>query len=327
MNSHASQHDVVPGLVTTIIPVYNRAAPLRRAVESVLAQDYRPIEVIVVDDGSTQPDTASCLTQLGDAHPELISVVRLHNGGPGAAREQGRLRARGEFIQYLDSDDVLLPGKFSAQVAGLRGDAGAGISYGLSLDEERGTGRRTVTHGTDVPHRTIFPAVLQGRLWPTMSPLYRRSVTDAIGPWSSQRILEDWDYECRAGLLGTQLHYCPQAVAMVCDEGDAHAGLSWQADTQAMRDRVATYVRVVSYGQQAGVARESAPMQSLVRTVFWMARVAGARGLAPEAQALFQLARSHAVTPGWDYAVFGAAARALGWQRASKAAHRLERLL
>jgi glycosyltransferase involved in cell wall biosynthesis len=327
MNSDPSGHAVIAGLVTTIIPVYNRAEPLRRAVQSVLAQDYRPVEVIIVDDGSTQTETASCIAQLTEAHPDLISAVRQPNAGPGAAREQGRARARGEFIQYLDSDDVLLPGKFSAQVAGLRGDAAAGISYGLSLDQERGTGRRTVTHGTDVPHRTIFPAVLQGRLWPTMSPLYRRSVTDAIGPWASQRILEDWDYECRAGLLGTQLHYCPQAVAMVCDEGDAHAGLSWQADNQAMRDRVATYIRVVEYAQQAGVPRDAAPMQRLVRSVFWMARAAGARGLAHEAETLFELARRHATAPGWDYTVFGAAARAFGWQRASRAAHRLERLL
>src|SRR5689334_20068405 len=114
-------------MVSTIIPVFQRAALLREAVGSVLAQAYRPIEIIVVDDGSTD-DTPACAEALADAHPE-ISVVHQPNRGPGAARETGRQRAQGEFIQYLDSDDLLLPGKFEGQVAGLRSRPECGIAY------------------------------------------------------------------------------------------------------------------------------------------------------------------------------------------------------
>ena len=109
---------LVEGLVSTIIPVHNRPALLREAVASVLAQTYRPIEIIVVDDGSTD-ETGREAEALAEAHPEVHAIHR-ENGGPGAARETGRLAARGEFIQYLDSDDLLLPTKFELQVAGLR---------------------------------------------------------------------------------------------------------------------------------------------------------------------------------------------------------------
>src|SRR5690348_4318950 len=106
------------GLVSTIIPVYNRAALLQEAVASVLAQAYRPIEIIIVDDGSTD-DTGFVAEELTKRHSD-VRVIHRKNGGPGAARESGRLVAKGEFIQFLDSDDLLLPEKFQSQIAGLR---------------------------------------------------------------------------------------------------------------------------------------------------------------------------------------------------------------
>src|SRR3974390_2972306 len=118
----------VENLVSTIIPVRNRPALLREAVASVLAQTYRPIEIIIVDDGSTD-DTGRDAEDLAESHSE-VRVIRRENGGPGAARETGRLAARGEFVQYLDSDDLLLPRKFELQVAGLRQCSDCAVSYG-----------------------------------------------------------------------------------------------------------------------------------------------------------------------------------------------------
>jgi hypothetical protein len=159
-----------------------------------------------------------------------------------------------------------------------------------------------------------------------LSPLYRRSVCDAIGPWSTGRILEDWDYECRAGLLGVLLHYCPEPVGLDVDGGDTHAGLAWQYDVRAMHDRIEAFIRIVGYAQQAKVDNKSPEMQHLVRSVFWMAREAGAWGMAAQAQALFDLARAHADRPGLDYRLIGAAVRLLGWQRTARLASWLDRL-
>src|SRR5437870_9005869 len=116
------------GLVTTIVPVFNRAGMLREAVASVIGQTYRPIEVVIVDDGSTD-DTPETADGLARVHPE-IRVVHQVNTGVGGAREAGRTAASGEFIQHLDSDDLLEPRKFEWQVAGLRSRPDCDASYG-----------------------------------------------------------------------------------------------------------------------------------------------------------------------------------------------------
>src|SRR5437660_1100924 len=110
---------MITNLVSTIIPVYNRSAMLREAVGSVLAQTYRPIEIIIVNDGSTD-ETPQVCRRLAQANPSVVRVISRQNGGPGVAREAGRQLAMGEFIQYLDSDDLLHPLKFERQVAALR---------------------------------------------------------------------------------------------------------------------------------------------------------------------------------------------------------------
>src|SRR5262249_24694081 len=118
------------GLVSTIIPVFNRSTLLVDSVSSALQQTYPQLEVIIVDDASTD-DTPQVIASLCGRDSRVRSVRR-ENGGPGLARETGRQAARGEFIQYLDSDDLLLPRKFELQVAALRADPRAGIAYGIT---------------------------------------------------------------------------------------------------------------------------------------------------------------------------------------------------
>ena len=108
-----------PALVSTIIPVHNRAALLRQAVASVLEQTYRPIEIVIVNDGSSD-DTAVVADELARQATVPITVVHQANAGPGAARQRGLEVARGHFVQFLDSDDLLLPRKFALQVAALQ---------------------------------------------------------------------------------------------------------------------------------------------------------------------------------------------------------------
>jgi len=105
-------HAVPPGKVPTfsiVIPAYQAAAHIGRAVESVLAQTVPPIEIIVSDDGSTD-DLAGALAQYGDR----IKVVRGPNGGLPVARNRGFRAASGEFVANLDADDVLYPEWFEA---------------------------------------------------------------------------------------------------------------------------------------------------------------------------------------------------------------------
>jgi glycosyltransferase involved in cell wall biosynthesis len=104
-----------PGLVTVVIPSFNRAYIVGQAIESVLAQTYRPVEVVVVDDGSTD-DTRRVVEGYGAP----VRYIRQDNAGVSAARNTGLAHARGELVGLLDSDDVWLPWKLEAQVAVLR---------------------------------------------------------------------------------------------------------------------------------------------------------------------------------------------------------------
>jgi len=98
--------------VSVIIPTYNCARYLPEAIDSVLAQTYRDFEIIVVDDGSTD-DTPDVLARYGEA----ILVIRQPNQGRGAARNAGILAARGQYIAFLDADDLWLPRKLEKQMA------------------------------------------------------------------------------------------------------------------------------------------------------------------------------------------------------------------
>jgi glycosyltransferase involved in cell wall biosynthesis len=174
---------------------------LREAVASVLTQTYRPIEILIVDDGSTD-DTPAVVEELERTHAEVRAFHRA-NGGAGTARETARLAARGEFIQHLDSDDLLLPRKFEMQVAALSERLDCGAAYGWT--------RLRHQDGTVEPHPwkrsgdaidAMFPAMLAMRWWDTPTPLYRASVIREAGPWTSLRIEEDWEYDCRIAARG-----------------------------------------------------------------------------------------------------------------------------
>jgi len=97
--------------VSVIIPTYNRSWIIKEAIDSVLAQDYKEFELIVVDDGSTD-HTSDVL----DSSRNVIKVLSQKNKGVSAARNRGIAEASGQFIAFLDSDDLWLPQKLSAQV-------------------------------------------------------------------------------------------------------------------------------------------------------------------------------------------------------------------
>jgi GT2 family glycosyltransferase len=109
--SGTSRH---PPAVSVVIPTFNRARTVVRAVESVLAQTVPVLEVIVVDDGSDDDTAGIC-----SAMPAPVRYVRQRNAGPAAARNRGMRETRGEYVAFLDSDDVWHPQKLDAQLAAL----------------------------------------------------------------------------------------------------------------------------------------------------------------------------------------------------------------
>ncbi|MDH3376911.1 MAG: glycosyltransferase family 2 protein [Gammaproteobacteria bacterium] len=313
---------MITDLVTTIIPVFNRSALLKDAVESVVQQNYRPIEIIIVDDGSTD-DSLKQARALQKDHPEITAIIRQNNAGPGTAREKGRQQARGEFIQYLDSDDLLLPDKFKRQVDGLKTNPNCGVSYGKTC----------FANGFDPPDfvplkrtgskvATMFPAFLQSRWWSTSTPMYRKSITDRAGPWTSLRNEEDWEYDCRIGSQQIALHYCDDFVSVKRQFPD---GLSRNGDSdpRKLRDRTAAHKLIYNHARTADIDHDVYEMRHFAREVFLLARQCGAANLPTESRDLFALAKQASGpnrTRSWDFVLYYALARTCGWRTAGRLA-------
>lgn len=117
--------------ISVIIPSYNRAALLGRAIESVQAQNFEDLEILIIDDGSTD-DTQNVVAELQRGDPRIRLVQHPQNRGEAAARNTGLREARGRFIAFLDSDDSWLEGKLHRQHAALEaaGDDVAAVATG-----------------------------------------------------------------------------------------------------------------------------------------------------------------------------------------------------
>ena len=176
----------VPNMVSVITPVYNAASFLPRAIASIRKQSYDPLEIIVVDDGSTDGSS-----EIARNLPGISQYVYQKNAGPSAARNRGLELARGEFIAFLDADDEWPLGKLDLQLRRLGAEPQLEvvlrrIQYislpgGEEVDIAFETEDRTLTH------------VHLG------SGVYRRSVFDRVGRFDeSLRYSEDVDWFMRA---------------------------------------------------------------------------------------------------------------------------------
>lgn len=192
-------------LVSAIIPTFNRANLVGEAIDSVLYQTYRNVEVIVVDDGSTD-DTLAALKRYGDR----IQVISQRNAGPAAARNHGIRRSHGELIAFLDSDDLWLPAKIERQVT-LLAQAGTHVPCCLCNIMMRWSDREISSFAIS----QLDPAVGEGiwlnadRILATRFVLFnqavmiRRSVIQTIGEFNeSLRLLEDAEFSMRLSLEG-----------------------------------------------------------------------------------------------------------------------------
>lgn len=105
------------GMISVIIPVYNVAAYLPECLDSVLSQDHRNLEVILIDDGSTDSSGAICDTYA--ASDSRVKVIHQQNGGAAAAKNAGLRIATGEYLSFVDSDDYLEPNVYGYMLTAL----------------------------------------------------------------------------------------------------------------------------------------------------------------------------------------------------------------
>jgi glycosyltransferase involved in cell wall biosynthesis len=304
--------------ISVIIPVFNRPALLADAVESVLRQTYRDFEVIIVDDGSTD-ETPSVARQFVERADSRVQCLAQANAGPGVARNTGLSAARGELIQFLDSDDWLEPEKFARQVMLLDAHPDRGVCYCTTL---RGSSKEsaTPTARSSQTFDRILPEFLFERGWPTVSPLWRKAVCDQIGRFSAGRVMEDWEFDCRAGLACVRPIHCPEVLAYMRDHAAERAGLGFdEFNTARVVDYFAAH-RTIALGVLQSDLVGAAARGQFARKLFFISRFCASRGLSSEAQQASDLALRLMPRGAWaiDQHLVRTLARWLGWKTAVK---------
>ena len=181
--------------VAVVIPCFNHGRYLSETVESVLAQGFRELEVVVVDDGSTD-DSAAVAEALCAAHPDRVRLLQQPNAGhPSVARNNGIRATSGEYVLCLDADDKLPPDWLAACVAALDATPGAGVAYTDQQD-----------FGASDRYHSVAEYDFRGQShknWFGICSLFRRAAWEAVGGWDAEIALsEDWDFWIGCGYHG-----------------------------------------------------------------------------------------------------------------------------
>jgi len=198
--------------VSVIIPAFNRAEQIGAAINSALTQTFGDIEIIVVDDGSTDK-TVGVVREVTDDRVRLVAHER--NRGAAAARNSGIAAAQGEFIAFLDSDDTWMPEKLERQLSLLSANSSAEaaicgahirlLDQGRSFDAE-------LPQPDDWLKRLLADCGVN----PGATLVIRRAAATAIGPMDEELPrFEDWDWLVRYAARGGVIAIAPEVLAVV----------------------------------------------------------------------------------------------------------------
>lgn len=199
-------------LVSIIIPCYNAAPWLAATLESAIAQTWPAIEILVVDDGSTD-ESVSIVRRFN--HPQL-KVITQPNAGAAAARNRGLSEADGEYIQFLDADDLLAPDKIALQLEALLKTDPAKIAagpWGRFHDQPASALFTPEDNWRTMPAIDWLCLNFTGRgMMPPVAWLTARALLDAAGPWDESLSLnDDGEYYTRVLLASHGVLFCPEA--------------------------------------------------------------------------------------------------------------------
>jgi len=211
-----SNWSIGPGesaLVSVIVTAYNQECFLAETLESVIGQTYRPIECVVVDDGSTD-GTAKVIAGYVDRNERNMTFrhIQQKNQGAQAARNNGVAASRGEFIQHLDGDDLLEKSKLRKQVEFLLGPGkDCDVVYGdANFLVPTNDGFRVAETIGIGPSDDIIVSLLTGRFNPPFSYLSRRGAIQTTGAWDPAiAINQDYEYFLRMACKGLRFRYVP----------------------------------------------------------------------------------------------------------------------
>ena len=192
-------------MISVILPVYNQARYLAQAVESVWAQGAADLELLLVDDGSTD-GTPALIEQLAARGP--LRAIRQQNAGPAAARNRGIRESRGEWVAFLDADCYWLPGKLRAQLAAAARGAEFCHCGSLLVDDHDAVMQTRISE----PPPRLLDELIWGNCLSTSSAFVRRERLLDAGLFNEElRIGEDWDLWLRLAAR-VRTAYVPEAL-------------------------------------------------------------------------------------------------------------------
>ncbi len=241
-----------PGLVSVIIPTFNNAHLIGETMGSVFFQSHRPMEIIVVDDGSTDAtrDTIDEFKKKYRSDPafEIRYFFQQNNGG-AVARNQGIAKSRGEFIQFLDSDDVLSENKIALQLQALKKLPEKTTTYSSwRYFEKRGaTFHLYKLYGERKTENQLLDWI-SGWFLPSPSILWRRSDISALGPWEeSLKADQDGEYALRFLMAGGSFTFVENTSAYYRQGQNlkkVQSTVSRQATADSIKSRISLVQRL-----------------------------------------------------------------------------------
>jgi len=240
--------------VSVIVPTHNYGQYIRQTVESVRRQTWTDWECLVVDDGSAD-GTGNIMAELAATDPR-IRYLRQENRGPSAARNAGLAATSGEFVQFLDADDLIGPCKLEHQLHLFSEHPGVDIVYGDARYFRDGEMPTSTIPGPDrwieMPPlggvsgaaELVLPALLRDNIMVVQAPLIRRSVLSRVGGFAiGLRRWEDWDLWLRCALAGSAFLWDD------CDDPDALSYVRVHESSNS-QDRVAMAKAALHVRQQ-----------------------------------------------------------------------------
>jgi glycosyltransferase involved in cell wall biosynthesis len=273
-----------PIRVSVIIPTHNRAAWLAEAVGSVLAQTYQDFELLVVDDGSTD-GTAEVLAGLAG---QITCLRHPHRRGVSAARNTGIAAARGEWLAFLDSDDLWLPEKLARQLDFIRTHPGLRLCQTEEIWVRRGVRVNPPRSCRKVGGRIFLPSLERCLVSPSAVVLHRSLIDEHGGFDESLPAAEDYDLWLRLAWR-YQVGLVPQALVVKRGGHADQLSRQWGLD----RFRIQALVKLL---QEPGLPADyrAAARRILIEKCHLYAQGCGKRGKVSEARYYQDLALASA---------------------------------
>jgi glycosyltransferase involved in cell wall biosynthesis len=182
--------------VSVIIPMFNQAAYVGRTIDSILTQTFTALELLAVDDGSTD-ETAAIAEARARHDPRMRVIRRERNGGIAAALNTGLAAVRAQFVARIDGDDIATPDRLEKQVAFLNAHPEVGMVGGAMTLMDVGE-RKLVTERYITDPGRLAEAVLTGSVIPGPTPMFRGHLLQSLGGWRSTfDLCEDYDLTLR----------------------------------------------------------------------------------------------------------------------------------